>query len=234
MAEDPEITDLEQQRRTFLLVTPETELMFKQRIQQLELIAQEEARQELTQRTTRTPRTRSRTRQTTDFATGFGLLEAERRTLTQSNSHLSQEHSPEWTNFPTTETPLAETPKENPETRRTLTPSSTLTGLKPIEFEEKSSPNTPKPPESDILNTSTNSPEELDPFQRLLQELKNSLRSPKIQPEAMAEDKKLSGSRPRKEEPVAEEAVIGSAMPVQVVSAVKEVKAALPRAFMGA
>uniref|UniRef100_A0A0W0FJQ0 CCHC-type domain-containing protein n=1 Tax=Moniliophthora roreri TaxID=221103 RepID=A0A0W0FJQ0_MONRR len=50
----------------------------------------------------------------------------------------------------------------------------------------------------------------------------------------MAEDKKPSGSRPRREEPVAEEAVIGSAMPVQVVSAVKEVKAALPRAFMGA
>ncbi|ESK81530.1 hypothetical protein Moror_15661 [Moniliophthora roreri MCA 2997] len=50
----------------------------------------------------------------------------------------------------------------------------------------------------------------------------------------MAEDKKPSGSRPRREEPVAEEAVIGSAMPVQVVSAVKEVKAALPRAFTGA
>ncbi|ESK80973.1 reverse transcriptase-rnase h-integrase [Moniliophthora roreri MCA 2997] len=49
----------------------------------------------------------------------------------------------------------------------------------------------------------------------------------------MAEEKKPSGSRPRKEEPVAEEAVIGSAMPVQVVSAVKEVKAALPRAFTG-
>ncbi|KAI3605286.1 hypothetical protein WG66_013131 [Moniliophthora roreri] len=50
----------------------------------------------------------------------------------------------------------------------------------------------------------------------------------------MAEDKKLSGSRPKKEEPRVEEAVIGSAMPVQVVSAVKEVKAALPRAFTGA
>uniref|UniRef100_A0A0W0FWA2 Putative reverse transcriptase-rnase h-integrase n=1 Tax=Moniliophthora roreri TaxID=221103 RepID=A0A0W0FWA2_MONRR len=49
----------------------------------------------------------------------------------------------------------------------------------------------------------------------------------------MAEDKKPSGSRPRKEEPAAEEAVIGSVMPVQVVSAVKEVKAALPRAFTG-
>ncbi|KAI3605848.1 hypothetical protein WG66_012476 [Moniliophthora roreri] len=50
----------------------------------------------------------------------------------------------------------------------------------------------------------------------------------------MAEDKKLSGSRPRREEPVAKEAIIGTAMPVQVVSAVKEVKAALPRAFTGA
>ncbi|ESK82178.1 hypothetical protein Moror_14469 [Moniliophthora roreri MCA 2997] len=50
----------------------------------------------------------------------------------------------------------------------------------------------------------------------------------------MAEDKRPSGSRPKREEPAAEEAVIGSAMPVQVVSAVKEVKAALPRAFTGA
>ncbi|ESK80931.1 hypothetical protein Moror_15876 [Moniliophthora roreri MCA 2997] len=49
----------------------------------------------------------------------------------------------------------------------------------------------------------------------------------------MAEDKKPSGSRPKREEPAAEEAVIGSAMPVQVISAVKEVKAALPRAFTG-
>uniref|UniRef100_A0A0W0FLQ3 CCHC-type domain-containing protein n=1 Tax=Moniliophthora roreri TaxID=221103 RepID=A0A0W0FLQ3_MONRR len=48
----------------------------------------------------------------------------------------------------------------------------------------------------------------------------------------MSEDKRPSGSRPKKEE--SEEAVIGSAMPVQVVSAVKEVKAALPRAFTGA
>uniref|UniRef100_A0A0W0FI72 Retrotransposon gag domain-containing protein n=1 Tax=Moniliophthora roreri TaxID=221103 RepID=A0A0W0FI72_MONRR len=49
----------------------------------------------------------------------------------------------------------------------------------------------------------------------------------------MAEDKKPSGSKPKKEEPAAEEAVIGSAMPVQLVSTVKEVKAALPRAFTG-
>uniref|UniRef100_A0A0W0G5Y1 Putative reverse transcriptase-rnase h-integrase n=1 Tax=Moniliophthora roreri TaxID=221103 RepID=A0A0W0G5Y1_MONRR len=46
----------------------------------------------------------------------------------------------------------------------------------------------------------------------------------------MAEDKKPSGSRPKKEEPKVEEAVIGSMMPVQVVSTVK---ATLPRAFTG-
>ncbi|ESK85493.1 hypothetical protein Moror_10111 [Moniliophthora roreri MCA 2997] len=129
--------------------------------------------------------------------------------------------------------PLIETPVEDPETRRISTPSFIPTGLKPIKHEEKFSPNTPKPPDLDTLNTSTDSPEELDPFQRLLKGLKNSPRSPRTQPEAMAEDKKPSGSRPRREEPVVEEAVIGSAMPVQVVLAVKEVKAALPRAFMG-
>ncbi|KAI3595117.1 hypothetical protein WG66_011254 [Moniliophthora roreri] len=107
------------------------------------------------------------------------------------------------------------------------------TGSRTTEREEEPSPNTPKPSDSDTLNISTDSQEELDPFQRLLQGLKNSPRSPKVQTEAMAEDKKPSGSRPRKEEPTAEEAVIGSAMPVQVVSAVKEVKATLPRAFTG-
>ncbi|KAI3615675.1 hypothetical protein WG66_011686 [Moniliophthora roreri] len=50
----------------------------------------------------------------------------------------------------------------------------------------------------------------------------------------MVEDKKLSGSRPKREEPAVEEAVIGSTMPVQVVLAVKEVKATLLRAFTGA
>uniref|UniRef100_A0A0W0G4F4 CCHC-type domain-containing protein n=1 Tax=Moniliophthora roreri TaxID=221103 RepID=A0A0W0G4F4_MONRR len=49
----------------------------------------------------------------------------------------------------------------------------------------------------------------------------------------MAEDKKPSGSRPKKEEPKVEEVVIGSSMLVQMVTAVKEVKAALPRAFTG-
>uniref|UniRef100_A0A0W0FL92 CCHC-type domain-containing protein n=1 Tax=Moniliophthora roreri TaxID=221103 RepID=A0A0W0FL92_MONRR len=128
---------------------------------------------------------------------------------------------------------LTETPAEDPETRRTSTPSFIPIGSRTIEPEEEPLPNTPKPSDSDTLNISTDSPEELDPFQRLLQGLKNSPRSPKVQTGMMAEDKKLSGSRPRREEPVAEEAVIGSAMPVQVVSAVKEVKAALPRAFTG-
>ncbi|KAI3613978.1 reverse transcriptase-rnase h-integrase [Moniliophthora roreri] len=132
-----------------------------------------------------------------------------------------------------TNQPLIETPEENPGIRRTLTPSFTPTGSRLIKFKEKSSPSTPRPPELDTLNTSANSPEELDPFQRLLQGLKNSSRSSTIQLEVMAEDKKLSGSRPKREGPEVEEAVIGSAMPVQVVSAVKEVKAALPRAFTG-
>ncbi|ESK87697.1 hypothetical protein Moror_1861 [Moniliophthora roreri MCA 2997] len=125
--------------------------------------------------------------------------------------------------------PLTETPEE-PEIRRTSTPSSILTGSRMIEPKEGSSLSTLKLPEQDTLNISAESPEELDPFQRLLQGLKNSPQSPKVQLETMVEDKKPSGSRPKKEE----EAVIGSAMPVQVVSAVKEVKAALPRAFMGA
>ncbi|KAI3614386.1 hypothetical protein WG66_000308 [Moniliophthora roreri] len=128
---------------------------------------------------------------------------------------------------------LTETPADDPETRRTSTLSFTPIGSRTSEPEEEPSPNTLKPSDSNTLNISTDSPEELDPFQRLLQGLKNSPRSPKVQTETMAEDKKLSGSRPRKEEPVAEEAVIGSAMLVQVVSAVKEVKAALPRAFTG-
>ncbi|KAI3604050.1 hypothetical protein WG66_000851 [Moniliophthora roreri] len=141
---------------------------------------------------------------------------------------LTPLHSP----FPTSQ-PLTEIPKEDPGIRRTLTPSSILTGSRLIEFEEKSLPSTLRLPELDTLNTSANLPEELDPFQRLLQGLKNSPQSPKTQLETMAEDKKLSGSRPKKEELKVEEAVIGSAMPVQVVSAVKEVKAALPRAFTG-
>ncbi|ESK81522.1 hypothetical protein Moror_15672 [Moniliophthora roreri MCA 2997] len=142
---------------------------------------------------------------------------------------LTPLHSPSLTSQP-----LAETPADDPEIRRTSTPSSIPVGSKPIEYKERFSLTTLKPSDSATSNTSTNSPEELDPFQRLLQGLKNSPRSLKIQSEAMAEDKKLSGSRPKREEPTVEEAVIGSAMPVQVVSAVKEVKATLPRAFTGA
>uniref|UniRef100_A0A0W0GCK7 Putative reverse transcriptase-rnase h-integrase n=1 Tax=Moniliophthora roreri TaxID=221103 RepID=A0A0W0GCK7_MONRR len=141
---------------------------------------------------------------------------------------LTPSHSPS----PTSQL-LIETPEEDPGIRRTLTPSSIPTGSRLTKFEERSSPSTPRPPESDTLNTSVNSLEELDLFQQLLQGLKNSLQSPKIQLEAMAEDKKPSGSRPKKEELKIEKAVIGSAMLVQVVSAVKEVKAALPRAFTG-
>ncbi|KAI3616628.1 hypothetical protein WG66_011383 [Moniliophthora roreri] len=150
------------------------------------------------------------------------LTRASRRDL------LTPLHSPSLTSQQ-----LTETPAEDPETRRTSTPSFILIGSRTIKPEEEPSPNTPKPSDSDTLNISTDSPEELDPFQRLLQDLKNSPQSPKVQTETMAEDKKPSGSRPRKEELMAEEAIIGSAMLVQVVSAVKEVKAALPRAFTG-
>uniref|UniRef100_A0A0W0G5G8 Retrotransposon gag domain-containing protein n=1 Tax=Moniliophthora roreri TaxID=221103 RepID=A0A0W0G5G8_MONRR len=91
----------------------------------------------------------------------------------------------------------------------------------------------PKKPELDTSNTSLTSVEESDPFQRLLHALKNSPRSTKQpQIEEMSEDKRLSGSRP-KVELMAEEAVIGTTVPVQVVAAEKEVKAALPRAFTG-
>ncbi|KAI3617970.1 hypothetical protein WG66_005868 [Moniliophthora roreri] len=48
----------------------------------------------------------------------------------------------------------------------------------------------------------------------------------------MSEDKKPSGSRP-KMEPEAEETKISTAVPIQVVAAEKEVKAALPQAFTG-
>uniref|UniRef100_A0A0W0G3D1 Putative reverse transcriptase-rnase h-integrase n=1 Tax=Moniliophthora roreri TaxID=221103 RepID=A0A0W0G3D1_MONRR len=142
---------------------------------------------------------------------------------------LTPLHSPSLTSQP-----LTETPADDPETRRTSTPSSIPIGSRPTEYEEEFSLTTLKPSDSATSNISTSSPEELDPFQRLLQGLKNNPRSPKAQPEIMAEDKKPSGSRPRKEEPAVKEAVIGSAMPVQVVLAVKEVKATLPRAFTGA
>ncbi|ESK81774.1 hypothetical protein Moror_5376 [Moniliophthora roreri MCA 2997] len=150
------------------------------------------------------------------------LTRASRREL------LTPLHSPSLTNQP-----LAETPTDDPETRKTSTPSSIPIGSKPTEYEEQFSLTTTKPSDSATSNISTDSPEELDLFQRLLRGLKNSPQSLKIQPEAMVEDKKPSGSRPKREEPAVEEAVIGSAMPVQVVSAVKEVKAALPRAFTG-
>ncbi|KAI3615729.1 reverse transcriptase-rnase h-integrase [Moniliophthora roreri] len=126
-----------------------------------------------------------------------------------------------------------ETPEEHLETKRTLTPLSIMTGLGEIRSEEETFPSTPKKPELDILNTSSTSAEESDPFQRLLHALKNSPRSTKQpQIEEMLEDKKPSGSRP-KVESMAEEAVIGTAVPVQMVAAEKEVKAALPRAFTG-
>uniref|UniRef100_A0A0W0F8A3 Uncharacterized protein n=1 Tax=Moniliophthora roreri TaxID=221103 RepID=A0A0W0F8A3_MONRR len=80
----------------------------------------------------------------------------------------------------------------------------------------------------DISITSFPSVEEQDPFEKLLTALKNSSRSKKApQIEEMSKDKKPLGSRLKVElEP--EEARISTAMPVQVIAAKKEVKAALP------
>ncbi|ESK87240.1 hypothetical protein Moror_5828 [Moniliophthora roreri MCA 2997] len=62
------------------------------------------------------PRTRSWTRpeQTIDFATGFGLLEAERRTLTQTSSQPLRQHLPEQMNSPSTETVTQTQPFKTP------------------------------------------------------------------------------------------------------------------------
>ncbi|ESK90750.1 hypothetical protein Moror_4080 [Moniliophthora roreri MCA 2997] len=132
-----------------------------------------------------------------------------------------------------TNQPLTEIPKEHPETKKTLIPLSILTGSEGIRFEEDTSPSTLKKLEPDTSNTSLISAEESDPFQCLLQALKKSPRSTKQpQIEEMSEDKKPSGSRPKVEPPV-EEAVISTTVPVQMVMAKKEIKAALPRAFEG-
>ncbi|KAI3605739.1 nadp-specific glutamate dehydrogenase [Moniliophthora roreri] len=128
-------------RRTFLLVTPEIELTFEQRIQRLELVAQERAREELSQQTTRTPRTRSRTRQDPDFKTGFGLFKAERRTSTQTSSLPSQQHSPEWTSSPTTETVI--------QTLHYETQNLPLSSNRQLETDR---------PEDNILTTSSSTP----------------------------------------------------------------------------
>ncbi|ESK81496.1 hypothetical protein Moror_2189 [Moniliophthora roreri MCA 2997] len=105
-----------------------------------------------------------------------------------------------------------------------------MTGSEESTTSAESLLSTSKKLELDILSTSSKPAEELDPFQLLLQVLKNSPRSaktPKL--EEMADDKKPSGSRP-KTEPV-KEATIRATVPVQVVAAEKEVKAMLPRAF---
>ncbi|ESK89046.1 hypothetical protein Moror_1256 [Moniliophthora roreri MCA 2997] len=129
--------------------------------------------------------------------------------------------------------PLTETPEEHPETRRTLTLSFITTGSEEIRFEEETLSTTLKQQESDILNTSLTLAEESDPFKHLLHILKSSPQSTKQpQIEEMAKEKKPSGSRP-KDSPQAKETVIETTVPVQVVAAEKEVKAALPRAFMG-
>ncbi|ESK84290.1 hypothetical protein Moror_3763 [Moniliophthora roreri MCA 2997] len=129
--------------------------------------------------------------------------------------------------------PLAETPEERPKTKKTLTPLSISTGSEEIRSGEGMPPSTLKKLELNTLNTSLTSAEESDPFQCLLQVLKKSPRLTKQpQIEEMSEDKKPSGSKP-KVEPPAEEAVISATVPVQMVTAEKEIKAALPRAFEG-
>uniref|UniRef100_A0A0W0GCG7 Uncharacterized protein n=1 Tax=Moniliophthora roreri TaxID=221103 RepID=A0A0W0GCG7_MONRR len=86
---------------------------------------------------------------------------------------------------------------------------------------------------SSTLDISSKLPEEPDPFQKLLEALKNSSkpRTPRLLME-MLEDKKPQGSKPKVElEP--EEMKIRSAVSVQVVSEDKEVKAALLVLFTG-
>ncbi|ESK82886.1 hypothetical protein Moror_1380 [Moniliophthora roreri MCA 2997] len=132
------------------------------------------------------------------------------------------------------ERPLpTETPKEWSGTRRTLTPPSIVPGSEENESEGDTFPPTSKKKDSDTSTTSLLSAEEQDPFEKLLAALKNSPRSKKHLPiEEMAEEKKPSGSMPKSElEP--EETTIGATVSVQVVVVEKEVKAALPRMFMG-
>ncbi|ESK80711.1 hypothetical protein Moror_14671 [Moniliophthora roreri MCA 2997] len=132
-----------------------------------------------------------------------------------------------------TSLPLTETLREDPETRRTLIPSSIITGLGENRSKEATPPITPRETESDTFTTSSILAEDSDPFQHLLHALKNSPRSVKQpQLEGTLEDKKLSGSRP-KVETAAEEAMISATVPIQVIPAEKEVKAVLPRAFPG-
>uniref|UniRef100_A0A0W0FMM6 CCHC-type domain-containing protein n=1 Tax=Moniliophthora roreri TaxID=221103 RepID=A0A0W0FMM6_MONRR len=144
-AKDFRLAEDEEQRRAFLLITPEEELTFEQRIQRLELLAQEEAREEIQQQTTRTPRTRSRTRRTLDVPTDFDASDDERRTSTQSFSHHSPEPSQEQTNSPTTDsvTQTHSSGTQNPpsstnepsETEKTETPISIMSPSSPLPSE---------------------------------------------------------------------------------------------------
>ncbi|ESK85263.1 hypothetical protein Moror_11356, partial [Moniliophthora roreri MCA 2997] len=146
-AEDFRLSEDEEQRRAFLLITPEQELTFEQRVQRLELIAQEEAREEIQQRTTGTPRTRSRTRRTLDVATEFYPSDDERRTLTRTSSPLQQEDSQEQTSSPTTETVT--------QTQPSGTQSPPLSTSEPSETKRTETP---------ILITSPSSPPPSDPM----------------------------------------------------------------------
>ncbi|KAI3612687.1 hypothetical protein WG66_014597 [Moniliophthora roreri] len=108
-----------------------------------------------------------------------------------------------------------------------------MLGAEKNDSEDNTPPPTLKKKDLDTSTTSSLLVEEQDPFEKLLEALKNSPRSKKqLLIEEMAEEKRLSGSKP-KSEPEAEEAKIGAIVPVQVVAAEKEVKAVLPRAFTG-
>uniref|UniRef100_A0A0W0FDD6 Retrotransposon gag domain-containing protein n=2 Tax=Moniliophthora roreri TaxID=221103 RepID=A0A0W0FDD6_MONRR len=129
--------------------------------------------------------------------------------------------------------PPTETAEELTGTKKTLTPLFTTVGSEERDSTDSTSQHTSKKEGLDTSITSSLLVEEQDPFKRLLTALKNSPRSKKqLQIEEMAEDKKPSGSRP-KAEPEVEEMKISTAVPIQVVAAEKEVKAALPQAFTG-
>uniref|UniRef100_A0A0W0GBP1 Retrotransposon gag domain-containing protein n=1 Tax=Moniliophthora roreri TaxID=221103 RepID=A0A0W0GBP1_MONRR len=129
--------------------------------------------------------------------------------------------------------PPTETSREQSGTRRILTLLFTTPGSEENESEGNTSLPTSKKKDLNTSTTSLLSVEEQDLFKKLLEALKNSPRLKKQPPiEEIAKEKKPSGSRP-KSEPEPKGTMIGATVPVQVVVAEKEVKAALPRTFTG-
>ncbi|KAI3619448.1 hypothetical protein WG66_012643 [Moniliophthora roreri] len=121
--------------------------------------------------------------------------------------------------------------EEDLETKKTSTPSFTPVGSEKNESKEDSLLSTLKKAKLNILPSSSTLAEELDPFQKLLHMLKNSPQSTtQLRLEEMAEDKKPSGSR-LCSNPTTGETTISTTVLVQLVTAEKEVKAALLRLF---